>query len=171
VKSGNWLIALALLLLTGCGHKSPQIPSQRKGHAPEQDTAALAMMELNMRLAQAADNELARIASAQQEPYALYEANVWIHFTDRGDTEAPAPEGTCTLRMRTYALNGKLLTDTEGSYALGRNELPPGVEWNIGEMHPGAKARMYVPWYMAYGAQGTDHVPPYENVIMEIEIR
>lgn len=159
------------LLLAGCGGKGPQIPSQRKGQPPKEDSTTMAMMELNMQLAQAADNELTRIASAQQEAYALYDANVWMHIIDRGNEVLPSPTRQCALRMRTYSLDGRLLLDSEGTYTLGKNEIPAGVEWNIDELHPGGKAKMYVPWYMAYGQQGTDHVPPYENVIIEIEIR
>ncbi len=129
------------------------------------------MMELNMHLAQAADDELLRIVSAQEEPYALYDGNVWMLIIDRGNDQLPSPTGSCPLRLRTYALDGKLLLDAEGTYALGKNELPGAVEWNIDELHPGGKARMYVPWYMAYGQQGNDHVPPYENVIIELELK
>jgi FKBP-type peptidyl-prolyl cis-trans isomerase len=30
---------------------------------------------------------------------------------------------------------------------------------------------MLVPWYAAYGIQGTDEIPPYENLIIEIDIK
>ena len=163
--------ALAALLTVGCGGKGPQIPSQRKGQAPAEDTAQLALMELNMRLAQTADAELTRIASAKEEPYALYDANVWMLIIDRGNEDLPSPTGSCVLHMRTYSLDGRLLLDSEGTYRLGKNELPAGVEWNIDELHPGGRANMFVPWYMAYGQQGKAPVPPYENVFIEIELK
>jgi predicted small lipoprotein YifL len=164
-------LTLSIVLLAGCGGKGPQIPSQRKGQEPRGDSTALAMLELNMRLAQAADTELTRLATAQDDSYALYDANVWIHFIDRGDTDTDYSGPTRTLRMRTYTLDGKLLTDSEGTYTLGKNELPGGVEWNIKEFHPGSRVRMFVPWYMAYGQQGTEHIPPYENVMIELEMK
>ena len=160
-----------VLLMAGCGGKGPQIPSQRKGQAPAIDSAEMAVMELNMHLARTADNELTRIASSQDEPYAVYDVNVWMHIVDRGNEDLPSPTGTCTLHMCTYTLDGKLLIDEEGTYRLGKNELPAGVEWNLDEMHPGGKAKLYVPWYVAYGQQGTDRIPPYENVFIEIELR
>lgn len=167
------VIGLTAWLLSGCGGKGPQIPSQRKGEAPKQDSAALAVLELNMTLACAADDQLRQVASAQEESYALYEANSWMHIIDRGDEAQPAPGPTdaCALHMRVYSLDGRLLWDTEGTFVRGKNEMPTGVDWNLGELHPGGKARMYVPWYMAYGQQGTDHIPPYENVIIDIELR
>lgn len=166
-----FVAVLSACVLAGCGGKGPQIPSQRKGQAPKEDSTTLAMMEMTMRMAEAADAELTRIASSQEDPYALYEANVWLYIQDRGDEELPSPEQSCKLRMRTYSLDGQLLIDEEGTYHLHKNELPYGVESNIDELHPGGKARMYVPWYTAYGQQGTQHVPPYENVIIEIEVQ
>ena len=171
IKSKTVLIGLAALLLTGCGGKGPQIPSQRKGQAPEEDSVSIAMMKLNMQLAESADSELTKIVSALDEPYALYDANVWMWIIDRGNEDLPTPSEHCELHMRTYTLEGKMLMDVEGTYALGKHELPGGVEWNLDELHPGGKARMYIPWYVAYGQQGNEHIPPYENVIIEIEVK
>jgi len=61
--------------------------------------------------------------------------------------------------------------DAEGTYRIGEHELPQGVDANIGELHRGGKARMLVPWYAAYGISGTETVPPYENVIIDIELK
>lgn len=167
------IIGLTALLMSGCGGKGPQIPSQRKGEAPKDDSSALAVMEMNLRLACAADDQLRQLATAQEESYALYDAGTWIHIIDRGKESipSPGPNDTCELHMRVYSLNGRLLLDTEGTFSRRKNEIPAGVDWNLGELHPGGKARLYVPWYMAYGLQGTDYIPPYENVIIDIELR
>ena len=166
-------IVVLTCVLVGCGGRGAQIPSQRKGQAPKEDSTALALMELNLQLAKAADDQLTQLATAQQESYALYDAHAWMHILSRGNEDLPAPEheGTCTLHMRVYTLGGKLLWDTEGTFRLGKNELPMAVEWNMDELHPGGMARMYAPWYTAFGQQGTAHVPPYENVMIEIELR
>ena len=55
--------------------------------------------------------------------------------------------------------------------SLGKNELPLGVDSNVPELYPGAKVRMYVPWYAAFGQLGTEYIPPYENVIIELELK
>ena len=49
-----------LLSLSGCGGRGPQRPSQRSGMKPEIDSTALARMEMNQRLAIAADEEVLR---------------------------------------------------------------------------------------------------------------
>ena len=167
------LIGIIAILLVGCNGTAPQRPSQRKGQTPEADRAQLAMMELNMQLAKAADQTVMDAAMAQEEAYALYEGKIWIHIFDHGDTEREQiPFGQpCTVHMRIYSLEKKMLVDTEGTYILGKGELPMSIEWNLHELHHGAKVRMYVPWYTAYGRQGTEYIPPYENLIIDLEVR
>lgn len=166
------IVLLALVLLCSCGGKGPQLPSQRRGEKPKEDSTQLAMMEMTFRLAEAADEEILRAVRAQEESYALYESHAWIHIEDPGETSQPPlqPGKPYSLRMRVYTLEGKLLVDEEGTYTLGKNELPHAADRNLSEMYPGAKIRMYVPWYTAYGQSGTEQVPPYENVIIDIEI-
>ena len=133
----------------------------------------MALMELNQQLAVAADRQLEQLAQTQDKPYALYESNVWMTVLERGeeDTPVPAENEQWRIAMRVYTLSEKLLLDEEGTYRIGKRELPQGVEANIGELHRGGKARMLVPWYAAYGISGTAEIPPYENVIIDIELK
>ena len=167
------LIGWIAALLYSCGGVAPQRPSQRKGQTPQADSAQLALMELNMQLAKAADRTVLEIAQAQEEPYALYEGSAWLHLISAGDETQAAPHygSICTVHMRIYNLSGQLLEDSEGTYTVGKYELPTCIEQNIREWHPGARVRMYAPWYTAFGAQGTAHVPPYENVMIDLELR
>ena len=166
-------IPCSLLLTPSCGPQAPQRPSQRKGEQPKVDSAALALLELNQQLTIAADKQLTQFAQTQDERYALYEAGTWMAVLDWGDEASGVPqqEQDWTICMKTYNLDGKLLLDSQGTYRIGKQELPLGVEVNIGELHHGAKARMLLPWYAAYGLQGTENIPPYENVIIEIELK
>lgn len=160
------------LLLAGCTHTAPQRPSQRKGASPQADTTALAMMELNQHLAQAADEQILRLAQAQPEPYALYERGVWAFVAEKGDTNRPVRNGEeCTVRMRVYSLAGERYTDSEITACVGKYELPAALDENMPEWHHGAHVRMYAPWYAAYGIKGEGTIPPYENVIIELEIK
>ena len=166
-------ILAVLAVCAGCAQKGPQRPSQRMGQSPDPDSAALALLELNQQLAQAADEELYHIVQSLDEPYALYDSNVWMRIVDKGDEDSPTPRSGeyREVHMRVYNLDGKLLEDTDGTYRILRHELPPGVDVNLLDLHRGAKARMYAPWYAAYGLQGTAHIPPYENVIIDIELK
>ena len=130
------------------------------------------MMELNQQLAQAADDRLLRLAQAQPEPYALYERGVWAYVEEQGDTERSVRAGEeCTVRMTVYSLSGDRYTDSEITACIGKYELPAALDDNMPEWHHGARVRMFAPWYAAYGIKGEGAIPPYENVIIELEIK
>lgn len=162
-----------LLLLAECTPPAPQYPTQRKGQTPKADTAALALLELNRKLTLAADEQLMTIARAQEEQYALYDCNVWMHIFDTGDelTETLREGETVTVHMRVCALDGKMLQDIQGTYRVGKFEMPEAVDRNITALRHGAKARLYAPWYAAFGLKGTQTIPPYENVIIDLEVK
>lgn len=143
------------------------------GEAPKPDSALMARMNFNRELASSADEQLIRWTREQDETYALYEAGTWVCIIEPGDPTSPTPQPNdeWTVHMRTMDLRGHLLLDSEGTYRIGKNELPLAVDENIREMHHGAKARLVAPWYSAYGLQGTEQIPPYENVIIEIDLR
>ena len=159
------------MLLYSCGGVAPQRPSQRKGQSPETDSTQLAIMEMNLQLAKAADRAVLETAQAQADSYALYEGSAWMHIYDKGDETQLVGHynSVCNLHMRVYTLDGRPLEDIEGTYTVGKYELPNCIEQNLRELHPGARVRMYAPFYTAFGAQGTAHVPPYENVMIDLE--
>ena len=173
VKVEKYVVFLMVVVLAGCGGKGPQRPSQRKGVAPEVDSAQLALLQLNQQLAMAADEQIRQIAQAQEETYALEEHGAWIYRIEAGETNGvhPQPDEEWTIHLRTYSLSGQLYNDTERTVRIGHYELPLAIEGNIGEWYHGTHVRMLAPWYAAYGLQGTEQIPPYENVIMDIELR
>lgn len=161
------------LLLVACSSPAPQRPSQRLGKAPQADSAQLALLSLNQQLTETADETLHRLAQAQEEPYALYEKGTWVYLLDSGDaTQGQPKEGEeCTIHMRVFSLGGQLYSDIEQSAHAGKYEFIPAIDANIGEWNHGTRARMLVPWYAAYGIKGTEEIPPYENVIIEFELK
>lgn len=173
MKSGKIILWGIAMLIAGCGPQNPQIPSQRKSRPPEPDSTQLAVMELNMQLAQAADEQLAALVQKQEESYALYNGGAWATIIDRGDIDRPMPRmgEECAVHLKVFALDGRMLEDSEGTYCIGKMELPAAVDTNIREWHHGCRVKMYAPWYSAYGIRGTRNIPPYENVLIEIELR
>ena len=167
------IIILCVVLMAGCNRVAPQRPTQRSGAAPQVDSTQLAVLELNQQMALAADKELTRFVQEQEETYALYESHTWMTVLSRGDESSacPAENEEWTVHMRVYNLEKTLLVDSEAAYRIGKNELPLAVEANITELHHGAQVRLIAPWYAAFGMQGTAQVPPYENVIIEMELR
>ena len=174
VRSVKYILVLLLTaVLSACGRMSPQRPSQRLGQTPEPDSSHLALIELNHRLAETADQEVLRWVQSQSESYALYELHAWLTFLERGDRDVPAlqPDDRVEVHMQVYDLHGKMLMDSQRQYTIGKMELPPAVDANICALHPHARVRIAVPWYTAFGAQGNDDIPPYTNVIIDLAIQ
>ena len=168
-----WFIGVMALVMAGCNAQAPQRPSQRLGQAPQADSAQLALLALNQQLTETADETLHRLAQAQEEPYALYENGTWAFLRDTGDATLGFPhEGEeCTVHMRIFSLDGRLYSDIEQTAHAGKYELPAAVDANLGEWNHGTKAKLLAPWYAAFGIKGTDEIPPYENVIIELELK
>ena len=164
-----------LLLAGGCGGRGPQRPSQRSGTKPEADSSALALMEMNQRLAIAADEEVLRYVQGLEDAERFAQmpfSNAWVRVAEKGDEQSNSPQKdeTWRLHIKTYSLQGQLLLDTEQEYRIGRNELPMCIEMNINEWHREARVIIVAPWYAAYGMMGTEEVPAYENVLLDITI-
>ena len=173
MRSARLIIGIGLALLISCSHQPPQRPSQRKGETPQPDSTQLALLQLNKDLAESADKQLLQLVQTQDESYALYEGGAWVTVLDQGDTDSPTPRQgeKRVIHMKVYDLNGHLLQDSEGTYTIGKYELPVAVDLNIGEWHQGTRIKMFAPWYSAFGMQGTKEIPPYENVMIELELK
>ena len=164
-----------LLSASGCGGRGPQRPSYRSGTKPEADSTALALMEMNQRMAIAADEEVLQYVQGREDAARFAQmpfSNAWVRVLEKGDEQGACPQKdeTWRLHIKTYSLQGQLLLDTEQEYRIGRNELPMCIEMHINEWHRGAEVVIAAPWYSAHGMMGTGDVPAYENVLLEISI-
>ena len=126
-------------------------------------------------MAIAADEEVLRYVQGREDAERFAQmpfSNAWVRILDKGDEQSACPQKdeTWRLRIKTYSLQEQLLLDTEREYRIGRSELPMSIEMNISEWHRGAEVVVAAPWYTAYGMMGTEDVPAYENVLMEISI-
>ena len=159
VKSERlWVICAACLLMVACSGQGPQRPSRVLGRTPEPDSAQLALLEMNQRLALEADRQ--------------FDGGIWVKIVSQGDIHSPKPEmGTnCTVRTAIYSLKGQLYLDAEQEYLLGQSTLPFSLEQVITQLYPQTQARLMIPWYAAYGVSGTETIPPYENIIIDLYI-
>ena len=173
MKTGTWIVCCMAALMVSCAQQGPQRPTQRKSSGPQVDSAQLALMALNQQLAESADEQIYRAMQEQEEPYALYEGGAWVTILHKGNTHADRLKqgDECAIHMQVLSLAGKLYQDTQQTICIGKHETLAVIEENIPEWHRGARVQMYVPWYSAFGIQGTAQIPPYENVIIVLDIR
>lgn len=160
-----------------CHRTAPQSPSRRSGMTQKEDTTVLSLMEINQRMVEQADVEILAIIDSLQAnndaQFAQMECGAWRMRTDAqaryGDS--PKPTEHWRVAMRVYTLNGKLLQDIEGVYAIKHNDLPIAVEEAVEDMVEGGATIVYAPWYTAYGMKGTNSVKPYTNVRFDVTLK
>ncbi len=165
------LSTIALILaFAGCTPQAPQRPSQRSGQTSPSDSITLAMVELHQRLADAADIELNRyIKEHPGQWFSQDDGSWWMRLQVTGDRQQVTGD-KLQIRLITRDLEGKLLSDVEGEYELGKCQLPEAVESviTLNFKLSTFNFKVLAPWYVAYGSQGNDAIPGYQNVIIEV---
>jgi len=82
---------------------------------------------------------------------------------------------TVTLHYIELTLDGREITNTymQGEpfeYILGDGNIIDGLNFSIMNMQKGEKARLVIPYYLAYGDAGNNVVPPYSNIVIDMEL-
>lgn len=92
-----------------------------------------------------------------------------------GDGNFPCDGDKVAFHYKGYYLNGEQFdTSYDKSYPLivelGKNMIIKGLEDSLKFMDKGAKAKVIIPFYLAYNDMENAPVPPYSNLIFEIEL-
>ncbi len=167
------LSTIALLVaMTACSI-APQRPSQRSGQATEPDSVTLAMVELNQQLAEAADRELINYIRNHAGRWFEQEDGSWCEPDTIPLNYAYSPERPIALHLITRDLNDKMLSDVQGHYQLGKCQLPMAVEnfITLNYQRSTINFKVLAPYYAAYGSQGTEQIPPFTNVLIEVKVQ
>lgn len=167
------VIAVLSIAMSSCGRTKPQTPSQRNGErtGAKADTTLLALMNVNLRMAGAADKEVLRFIEAQTETYAQMDCGCWMRSVVRHeDTPTPETDEQWTLALKVRNLKGEMLLDEITTQRIGHEETPTAVTEALHELHHGDSVVLVSPWYTAYGIHGNKSVPGYSNVIIELSI-
>ena len=168
-KSLSALLLALILLLPACGKTKPQSPSNRRGET-QQDTAAMALVLMNQRLAEQADKEVLEYVRQQDAPqYALANAGYWTRRLMRTDNQQIDRQATLDIRLLIYNLQGQMLIDSRETVSIPEGNLIFPVVETLWSMNYGESAELVIPWYAAFGAAGNSFVPPYTNVKIIIE--
>lgn len=170
----NWRLVVsvmwvALALLTSCQRTAPQSPSYRSSRPTDTDTALLALMQANQHLADAADRDVSGyIRRCGIDDYARLENGLWVRKPLPHDTVLHPRGQQVQLRIEVRRLDSTLLLDSHTEYTLGQGGLPVAMEELVAAVPSGDSVQAAAPWYAAYGAQGTQGIPPYENIALTI---
>ena len=83
---------------------------------------------------------------------------------------------TAHISYEVYLLDGTYLGSsdgTEGAYyevSVGQGQVLKGLDEGLCHMSKGEKAKIVVPYALAYGEEGYGSIPPYTNLLFEVEL-
>lgn len=125
---------------------------------------------------QKADSELAFQEYLKENNIVDHTAS-GLYYTKSVVTEGKVPTRGTTARIKYVAsfLDGTLLGSSEelGEYydiPMGRRKVLRGLEEGVGLMKVGEKARLILPYPLAYGEVSVDGIPPYSNLVFDVQL-
>ena len=95
--------------------------------------------------------------------------------TQDGTGEKPSKGSTVKAHYTGYLLDGTVFdTSIERGepieFVLGVGQVIPGWDEGISMMSKGEKAVLYIPYYLAYGDRDLGVIPPFSNLVFEVEL-
>lgn len=95
--------------------------------------------------------------------------------TQEGTGEKPSKGSTVKAHYTGYLLDGTVFdTSIERGepieFVLGVGQVIPGWDEGIAMMSKGEKAVLYIPYYLAYGDRDLGVIPPFSNLVFEVEL-
>ena len=93
----------------------------------------------------------------------------------QGNGVFPKSNDVVAFHYTGYYLNGEIFDTSYGKsrpliVQLGDNQLIKGLEYSLLKMDKGSKSRVVIPFYLAYGNMENGPVPPYSNLVFELEL-
>lgn len=79
-----------------------------------------------------------------------------------------------TFHFSGWVSDGTLFETTEGgepeSYWIGTGDVIPGWDIGVPGMRVGGKRKLVVPYFLGFGPLSDDVIPPYANLVFEIDV-
>lgn len=114
--------------------------------------------------------------NAKRDTVQVLESGLQYEVIESGDTDSDKPKRDSKVRTHYHGtfIDGRVF---DSSYERGQPaEFPVGgviAGWTeaLQLMNTGAKWRLYVPYQLAYGAQGSPGgIPPYSTLVFDVEL-
>lgn len=134
------------------------------------DSTVLGLVELNEKMAADADRRIAEYVNEECLLYSLQEEGYWakgLHDIATGFRDST----NVSVQMQVYDMEGTLYEDRDETLLVGHTADMRVLDPVLRKMHPGDSVSVLAPWYLAYGSLGSQIVPPYTNVRIELQIK
>ena len=101
------------------------------------------------------------------------DSGLQFEVIQEGQGDQPGAESNVTVHYHGSLIDGKVFDSSydrgeQISFAL--NQVIPGWTEGLQLMNPGAKYRLYIPYNLGYGEQGTQGIPPFSTLVFDVEL-
>ncbi len=165
MKSRYLYIVATFIFLISCVKPTPQFPAN-KGNTI--DSTSINLQKLNEILALKEDSSIQNLVKKQSIPYKKTSNGIWFHKEIETSQDSLIKKPSIQFSYKCYTLTGEVVNSEKIKLNFGKKEIAVGLEEGIKLMRNGEKMRLIVPWYLAYGMNGKDNIPPYTSLIYEI---
>ena len=166
----KFTVFIALVyVLTGCGPKAPQLPSNK---VDDVDTLALTLLKVNELLAIETDSLLGIYVALHHSGYKKHNLGFWYDFRIDNNSQMLFDKDICTVEYTMYSLKDSLqfVKSDKISFEIGKKQTVTGLEEGVKLMGRKNAGWLVVPWYLAYGVKGDgSEVEPYTSVVFEVK--
>lgn len=117
-----------------------------------------------------ADRRIAEYVNEECLPYSLQEEGYWakgLHDIATGFRDSTRVR----VQMQVYDMEGTLYEDRDETLMVGHTADMRVLDPVLRKLHCGDSVSVLAPWYLAYGSLGSQIVPPYTNVRIELKIK
>ena len=149
--------------------QTPQQVNRRNLQQPI-DSALIAQMQFNTRMAEQADKTCLAIVEADTLQYVMDDFGFWYTKTIKAPTDTLQKGQEVNAHICISEINGDLTLDTKIPVVVGAGDLPTAINRALKLMCVGEQMRIISPWYAAYGIEGTNSIKPYSNLIILLTI-
>ena len=103
------------------------------------------------------------------------ETGLYYVVTEPGNGEKPEVGKPVTMHYTGKLLNGTVFDSSVErnqpfQFVLGVGQVIPGWDEGVQLMTKGEKGLLYIPYYLAYGERDMGDIPPFSNLIFEVEL-
>lgn len=102
-------------------------------------------------------------------------SGLYYMVTEEGNGEKPEVGKPVTMHYTGKLLNGTVFDssverDQPFQFVLGVGQVIPGWDEGVQLMTKGEKGVFYIPYYLGYGERDMGDIPPFSNLIFEVEL-
>lgn len=165
----NFIVVICFVISCKSGKKDDNSP-RRVSDVKEQ------LIEANRALVEKDKQRIACFIKRNNWNMQETETGLWFEILDTGEGSASRPGLLATIDYKVSLLDSTICYTSDESglktFEIGRGGVESGLEQGILLLNEGARARLIIPPYLAYGLPGDGNkIPARSIIIYELELK